>query len=305
MTARQCAAAVLVAILACQGAAAGQEAPGRVYGMPRYEAEHVITDWLAKAGYEVSSEQAAEKVVITASRGSSSWEIVLRHSSALATEVTPGTAPGGRAETLWRFLSEYQEGSVSGRGFTPRDVPDAVLRHREAVVCIGAVVKGRPVQLSGLVVDASGLVLCTAHTLKDPSAITIVTAGNDRVEGSLVRIDFRRDLALIDCPRPFRSAVEVGAGVPAPVQGQRIVSMGCPRNHSQTLLTGVVSGPPRLVEGQPLLQARLEVEPGSSGSPVFDEAGNLLGMVQGRMKGDHHAGFIIPLQTIISFIKER
>lgn len=305
MMVRYCAAVTVSILLFALDASAGDDTLTKVYRMPRYEAEHIITDWLMKAGYEVRSEQAAEKVVITASKGSALWEIELRHDSPLATEVTSGEAPRGRTDTLWKFLSDYQQGTVSGRGFPAADLPAAVKTRKESVVCIRAMVKDKPIQLSGFVADTSGLILCTAHTLRDPTGITVMTSRGGITEGKLVRIDFRKDLALIDCAFTFSRAIEVNNGRPVPGKDQRIFSIGCPRNHSGTMITGVVSGPPRLVEGQPLLAVRMEVEPGSSGSPVFDEAGSLVGMVQGRMKGDHLSGLIIPVETIISFIKEK
>jgi len=294
-------AAILLAVV-CAHAGGGGET--RVFQLPRYEAEQVIKDWLKKSGYQVRSEQMAEKIVLSATKDATPWEITLRHDSPLATEVTSGEALKGRADTLWKFLAGYEQGMLSPRGFPTGDVPDGVRNRMDSVVCIRALVKGRPIQLSGFVADASGLILCTAHTLKDPTDITVIPRRGNPLDGTLVRIDFRKDLALIDCSRPFSTAVPVNNGKPVPATDARVFSIGCPRNHAGTMVSGFVSGPPRLVEGQPLLAVRMEVEPGSSGSPVFDEQGDLVGMVQGRMKGDHYSGLLIPIETVISFIKE-
>jgi serine protease Do len=292
-------------LLFITGALASEDALTKVYRVPRYEAEHVITDWLRKAGYEVRAEQDAQKVIITASKNMSAWEIVLRHDSPLATEVASGKAPRGMAEALWEFLSDYQQGTVPVISLSAGDVPEPVKVRMNSVVCIRAMVKGSPVQLSGFVVDTTGLILCTAHTLKNPTGISVMSADGQITEGKMVRIDFRRDLALIDCTYTFGNAVEVSNGRPVPVRDQRLFSIGCPRNRSGTVMMGIVSGPPRLVEGQPFLAVRMEIEPGSSGSPVFDDSGNLVGMVQGRMKKEHRSGLLIPVETIISFIRER
>jgi serine protease Do len=211
----------------------------------------------------------------------------------------------GRTDALWRFLADYQDGSISARGFSPREMPMPVQNRKGTVVCIRALVRDRPIQLSGFVVDSSGLILCTAHMLKNPTEITVTPLSGRSLSGNIVKIDFKRDLALIDCTQTFGNPVALNNGKPAPERGQKVFSIGCPLNHAGTVMTGVVSGPPRLVEGQPLLQVRMEVEPGSSGSPVFDEQGDLAGVVQGRMKGNHLSGLLIPLDTVISFIKER
>jgi serine protease Do len=51
-------------------------------------------------------------------------------------------------------------------------------------------------------------------------------------------------------------------------------------------------------------QVNMEIHPGSSGSPVFDVQGNLVGIVKGRYRGTKSIGFLIPLETIIAFVKE-
>ena len=47
----------------------------------------------------------------------------------------------------------------------------------------------------------------------------------------------------------------------------------------------------------------MEILPGSSGGPVFDREGNFVGMVKGRFRGAGKVGFLIPLETIIEFVK--
>jgi serine protease Do len=47
----------------------------------------------------------------------------------------------------------------------------------------------------------------------------------------------------------------------------------------------------------------MEIHIGSSGSPVFDVQGNLVGIVKGRYRGTQTIGFLIPLETIIAFVK--
>jgi serine protease Do len=46
----------------------------------------------------------------------------------------------------------------------------------------------------------------------------------------------------------------------------------------------------------------MEIHPGSSGSPVFDANGRLVGIVKGRYRGTNSIGFVIPLETITSFM---
>ena len=45
-----------------------------------------------------------------------------------------------------------------------------------------------------------------------------------------------------------------------------------------------------------------DIYPGSSGSPVFDNQGRLVGMVKGRYRGTTTVGFVTPLETIVAFL---
>jgi len=273
--------------------------------MPRYEAEQVIRDWLKKAGYEVAAQTGEDKVVLSAQGKAGPWKISLRHHSPLATAVTSDNAVKGRSGALWKYLASYQDGPVPPRDILPGGFPERVKKHMESVVCIRAVVKNKPIQLSGFVADASGLIICTAHMLKNPSEITVLPFNRQGFSAKIVKIDFRKDLALLDTSQAFDGAIALNTSKPAPGNEARIFTIGCPGNHGGTLASGIMSGPPRLVDGHPLLHALLDVEPGSSGSPVFDEKGDLVGVVQGRLKNDHRSGLLIPLETVITFVKER
>jgi serine protease Do len=86
--------------------------------------------------------------------------------------------------------------------------------------------------------------------------------------------------------------------------GERVFSVGCPVNLFGTVFPGIINGPPRRVKEQTYWQVNMEIHPGSSGSPVFDVQGNLVGIVKGRYRGTNSIGFLIPLETIITFVKK-
>ena len=87
--------------------------------------------------------------------------------------------------------------------------------------------------------------------------------------------------------------------------GERIYSLGCPLNLVGTVFTGIANGPPRRVDDLTYWQVNMEIHPGSSGSPVFDMNGNLVGVVKGRYRGTHSIGFLIPLDSIVAFMSEK
>jgi serine protease Do len=301
---------------------ADEGSESRVFPIPRYEAEQVVTDWLKHEGYKVSKTTGEESVLVKATRNSQTLRVVLKHHSPLSTEISIDKAAAtGHAGALWKYLAGYMQGYAFTRedpaslgnlqnkpsleDVSKNKVPAPVLNRTDAVVCIKASGKDNPAQLTGYIVDKDGLIICTAHTLQKPQVLTIYLSSGLTMEGKILRIDKRKDLALIDCSHQFSDVISFNNSKAMTEIGQRVFSIGYPLDHGNKILTGFISGTPRLVEGQPLLQARMVVEPGSSGSPVFDAQGNLVAMVKGRLKGDNLSGLLIPLETIISFIKEK
>jgi serine protease Do len=61
---------------------------------------------------------------------------------------------------------------------------------------------------------------------------------------------------------------------------------------------------PKRVEDLILWQVQMKIYPGSSGSPVFDGMGKLVGIVTGRYRGTDSVGFLIPFGTLMEFLKE-
>ena len=299
-----CVALLALAPVTCPPPEAHGLALTRVVQVPRLEAEKAITDWLARSGHEVVRTERGQSVELVATRKGTARRIVLVHHSPLATEVA---APEGGpwAQDLWSFLDAYEETVGGTREYQANTIPEEVRRRSASTVCILAKVRGGPIQLSGFVVDDGGLVLCTAHLLRNPEEITITTASGGRARGVLVKVDYERDLALIDCPGKPGPAVELGGRRGAVLEGEQVYSVGCPGLNGLTINAGTVSGPPRLVNGRVFVQVRMPVSPGSSGSPVFDAAGALVGVVQGRVKPERRMGLVIPMDTVIEFVKER
>jgi serine protease Do len=295
---------------------------GKVLPIPRYEAEQVVTDWLKHEGYNVSRSTGEDSVLLAATQNKQALRVVLKHHSPLSTEISIDNTPTtGNAGALWKYLTGYMQGYTSTREYpagpgnlqnmssleddSKKTVPAPILNRINAVVCIKALGKNNPAQLTGFIVDKDGLIICTAHTLQGPQALAVFLSNGQTIAGKIIKIDKRKDLALIDCSHHFSDVISLNNHKVEPEMGQKIFSIGFPLDHGNKILTGFISGTPRLVEYQPLLQARMVVEPGSSGSPVFDTEGNLIAIIKGRLKGDNLSGLLIPLDTIISFIKEK
>ncbi|MCA9017454.1 MAG: trypsin-like peptidase domain-containing protein, partial [Planctomycetaceae bacterium] len=166
---------------------------------------------------------------------------------------------------------------------------------------------------SGFVVGLKGYILTCAHAIPSEGKIRIAYSSEKtgsqtkrEAEAELVHIDEDLDLALLKMKgnlslKPValdeRESVESGEQVTVignPSVGETILS--------QTLTTGVVSNPKRMLREQTLIQISAAVNPGNSGGPVFDEFGNVIGLVV--LKADIEAtGFAVSVTHLRSFLQ--
>ena len=291
--------------------AAGQ-GENRVYDLPIIELKDVVTDWFRQSGFQVSLEPIERgELEIYAQKEYEEWQIVLWHHSSLSTWINARCTVNGqsynrRADHLWKHISSYIQ-EPSGETKTKsshQPLPDRVLQQIDTVVCIYADTDGRDIQFSGFIIDYRGLIICTAHDLKPLQTITVVLYDRKELQGRVVKIDHHMDLALIDVGVRLENAVPLTKGRNMLQMGERLYAAVCPLVLSKTFYPGIIDGPPRRVGNQVLWQVNMPVYHGSSGSPVFDNNGRLVGIVKGRYRHTDNIGFVIPFETLMTFIKD-
>jgi len=182
-------------------------------------------------------------------------------------------------------------------------IPSEVLLQIESVVCLESVISENRIQFSGFIVDKGGLILSTAHDLKGFQKLNATLYDGRNASGHVLKVDHYLDLALIEVNLESPSYISLEKGRNFLGIGEKIYSAGCPGNLTGTVISGLVSGPPRRVNDLVFWQVSMKVYPGSSGSPVFDSQGNLVAIVKGRSRDMDSLGFLIPFETIVDFVR--
>mmetsp|Transcript_36760 Transcript_36760/g.91583 ORF Transcript_36760/g.91583 Transcript_36760/m.91583 type:complete len:387 (-) Transcript_36760:206-1366(-) len=226
----------------------------------------------------------ASRRQIVASAGSA---LGTASSSAAATTATPMPAPaplpddGLSAEEL-RAIKVFQ------------DSCDSVVFVTRAVASAPAWL-GAPTSLfdqpgtaagsgSGFVWDEHGHIVTNHHVVKGATELTVTTGSQEVLTASVVGIDADRDIAVlrVHTKTPLR-ALPLGSSGTLRV-GQRTLAIGCPFGLDFTLTTGVVSGLGRDMlgrTGRPItgcIQTDAALNPGSSGGPLLDSSGRVIGV---------------------------
>jgi serine protease Do len=207
-------------------------------------------------------------------------------------------------EQMAAYIAEYIQGAAEKKEVSNQVIPPAVLSQIGSVVCLTTKSNKKNAQQTGFVVDPQGLVLTTIHDVETFHNIIAILYDGHELRGKVVKKNFDQDLALIDIRAELDNAVSLVQGRNLLGMGERVYSVGCPINLVGSVFPGIINGPPRRVDKLTYWQVNMEIHPGSSGSPVFDVQGNLVGIVKGRYRGTKSIGFLIPLETIIAFVKE-
>lgn len=143
---------------------------------------------------------------------------------------------------------------------------------------IGGVFTVRTPQRTGTAFAISPTLLLTNRHVVDDNARVDITQNGALVQVASVEKVFAGtlDLAVLRLAQPIGGALAL-AREPAPV-GEEILIIGSPRGLEGSLTRGLLSQY-RVVDQVGLLQIDAAVNPGNSGSPVFDSRGRVIGIV--------------------------
>lgn len=190
-------------------------------------------------------------------------------------------------------------GSVAARSASPReDIPAIAKAANGAVVSIVMSDKdGNPIaQGSGFLVSKDGLIVTNYHVIaQGTSAVMKLPDGAFFVVDGVLAFDKARDLAVIKAHGENLRTVTLGNSDRVEV-GQEVVAIGNPLSLESTVSNGIVSGI-RTDEdrGGKFLQITTPISPGSSGGPLFNMAGEVIGITTMYLKGGENLNFAIPI----------
>ncbi len=177
------------------------------------------------------------------------------------------------------------------------------------VVVVGMNAYNKPEKFgSGFIVGDGRLVVTNYHVVDGASGIKIKTGDGTIMDVDEIRaVDRTHDLALLEVSRRG-PALELAPGLPA--VGQDIVAIGNPVGLERTLSTGVVSG---IRKFDPfgrgtriqVYQITAPISRGSSGGPVLDDQGRVLGVSTFLMDGGQNLNFAIPAMRVGRLMGQR
>lgn len=163
---------------------------------------------------------------------------------------------------------------------------------------------------SGVIVDTKGYVLTCNHVVEGSSKITIRLKDGTECDASLVGADSQNDIAVLKINATNLTAASYGDSSELSV-GDLVVAIGNPLGElGGTASQGIISALDRelTIDGKTLnlLQTDASINPGNSGGGLFDQYGNLIGIVVAKSTGSdvEGLGFAIPINAAAEIAKD-
>ncbi len=146
---------------------------------------------------------------------------------------------------------------------------------------------------SGVIVDASGIVITNHHVVNGANAIRVALPDKRTFAAKLIGSDPRTDVAVLQIKHKGTFvAADVGNSDTVRV-GHWVMAIGHPFDFQFTVTTGIVSARGRRGiaqdEIQDYIQTDAAVNPGSSGGPLFDMRGTVVGINTAIFSPDENA----------------
>ena len=154
---------------------------------------------------------------------------------------------------------------------------------------------------SGVIVSADGYIATNNHVVSGANKVTVTLKNGEQHEATIVGTDSQTDLAVVKIdatglqPAVFGDSSKLEVGEPAIVIGNPLGQLG------GSVTNGIISALDReiTIEGQvmTLLQTNAAINPGNSGGALFNQKGELVGIVNAKSGGENieGLGFAIPV----------
>jgi serine protease Do len=226
-------------------------------------------------------------------------------------KVAEVVSPAAAASNLLTSVNMPQFYHADAHSAPARDVQDLVKQIGEAVVQVRT-----PEGLgSGFLINADGYLITNFHVIEGETEISVEVyhQKNGQLERDtykqvrIIAINKFHDLALLhieDKTAPKFKFVMLG-GADAMTVGDSVFAIGSPLGLERTVTQGIISTKTRELEGELYLQTSAQINPGNSGGPLFNMAGEVVGVTNMKITSGEGLGFAIPVELVKNFLDHR
>ena len=162
---------------------------------------------------------------------------------------------------------------------------------------------------AGFFIDSQGFIVTAAHVVADCDEVIIKLADQRVIPATLVALDADTDVAVLRIASASPVAPPLGRST-ALRPGHWVLSVGEPYGLNGSVAAGIVGGTDRHFSDDPellFLQSDLALNPGNSGGPLLDTAGDIVGMNMRTVVsayGTPGVSLSIPIEIVLAVAAE-
>lgn len=154
---------------------------------------------------------------------------------------------------------------------------------------------------AGFTVAPDGLIATSLHVIGEARPITVHLADGTSHEVAAVHaISRTHDLAVLRIDADDLPALELAGRDPD--VGEAVLAFGNPQGMERSVVSGVVSAL-RRIDGTPMIQLAIPIEPGNSGGPVLDMEGRVHGVVTMKSRLTENLGFAVRTSALRALLQ--
>jgi len=165
---------------------------------------------------------------------------------------------------------------------------------------------------SGVIYDASGLILTAHHVVANDDDVSVKLADGRALPGRVIARAPEKDLAIVSVDNA-ENLIAAPIAEPGSVEvGEPAIALGSPFGYQASVTAGIISGLDRELETENgvltgLIQTDAPINPGNSGGPLADAEGKVIGIntaIASMSGGNDGVGFAVPVPDFQSLFDE-
>ena len=150
---------------------------------------------------------------------------------------------------------------------------------------------------SGFVVSADGLIVTNLHVVAGHEDVLVLIGGKKLPVQRVFNGDIRRDLVVLEIESTGLRPLRLGDSDQVRT-GETVVAIGNPLGLEHTVSNGLVSAVREVAPELTMLQISAPIAPGSSGGPLFNDRGEVIGVATGILVGGQNLNFGVPVNYL-------
>ena len=157
---------------------------------------------------------------------------------------------------------------------------------------------------TGVIVDASGLIVTNAHVVRKIKAWKIRLIDKTELTADVLKVVGDNDLAVLKISTSRKLDVLPPCSSDKVYLGEEVIAIGHPYGYSYTITRGILSATGRKIplpngaEVTEAYQTDCPINPGNSGGPLMNIEGELIGITFAVRDGANNIAFVIPAKKV-------